>query len=65
MPEGGIIVMMPRNEAWERRAAVDLAQQLIELLRKGQQLDVDVDGYGTLRSWLVSLRGELDVATPD
>lgn len=51
-----------RDEHWERRAAIDHAQQLIELLRKGQDVDDDVEDLGTLRSWLVSLLVEINNA---
>jgi hypothetical protein len=54
---------MMRDEAWERRAVIDHAQQLMELLRKGQDLDAPIDGIdGTLRSWLISLLGEVNSA---
>lgn len=53
--------MFERDEAWERRAALDHARYLIDLLRKGQDVDADADGTGdTLRPWLVALTTEID-----
>lgn len=54
---------MDRDEEWERSAAIDHAWSLIELLRKGQNVDADPDSTGnSLRGWLKSLRTEIDRA---
>jgi hypothetical protein len=56
--------MFERDEPWERRAAVDHARHLIDLLRKGQDVDADADGTGeTLRAWFVLLTREIERAT--
>jgi hypothetical protein len=55
--------MMLRDEAWERRAAVSHAHDLRQLLAKGQNLDVDVEGVrGNLRGFLLSLKAEIEKA---
>ena len=54
--------MMPRDEAWERRAAADHAENLLGLLRKGQDVDADAGRGDTLRAWLTALSAEIDKA---
>lgn len=58
------VSMFPRDEAWERVAAVDHAESLIDLLRKGQDLDADVHDKGcTLREALAALAAEIASTT--
>jgi hypothetical protein len=51
------------KKEFERLEAIDHAEQLGELLRKGQELDGEPNVLGgTLRSSLIGLRAEIDRA---
>jgi hypothetical protein len=60
-----LVSMMIRDEALERIDAAGYAYGLTELLKKGQDLDAELDGgamVGTLRGFLGSLKVEVDKA---
>jgi hypothetical protein len=53
---------MPRDEVFERHAAVDHIKHLLALLRKGQDIDADADERYSLRDWLQAVQHEIDRA---
>jgi hypothetical protein len=55
--------MFDRDEEWERRAAVEHAINLLDMLKRGQDIDAEAFGTGgSLREWLVALQIEIDKA---
>ncbi len=55
------VLMMSRDEAWERKAVLEYTDKLKRLLEAGQDVDVEFEGF-TLRSRLADLRAEIDRA---
>lgn len=56
------VAMLLRDDDLEHVWAKGAAEQLITLLQRGQHLDYDVDGRGTLRSHLTFLQTEIERA---
>jgi len=56
-------VMFERDEEWERVAACEHAINLLDLLKRGQDVDAEAHGSGgSLRPWLIALRAEINAA---
>lgn len=55
--------MFPRDEEWERVSACEHAINLLDLLKRGQNIDAAAYGTGgPLRPWLIALKAEIETA---